>query len=137
MIGAMFESTTIPVLEQVVSFAQARHGILAGNVANMDTPGYRVRDLSVKEFQSRLKEAIEVRNERGTSVTSGDATEYGDKEMRAVRDSIEGILYHDGSNDSIEQQVAEITKNQNMHNTAITILTSQYRMLQTAISERV
>ena len=46
MINKMFDSTTIPVLEQVINFSQARHAVLAGTIANMDTPGYRVRDLS-------------------------------------------------------------------------------------------
>ena len=57
----MFGNTTIPVLEQVAAFTQARHHVLAGNVANMDTPGYRVRDLSVDTFQERLRAAIEAR----------------------------------------------------------------------------
>ena len=58
MLSGLFQSTTIPVLEQVVSFAQARHTVLAGNIANMDTPGYQARDLSVEDFQTRLKAAI-------------------------------------------------------------------------------
>ncbi len=40
-------------------FAQRRHAILAGNVANMSTPGYKTRDLSVDDFQTNLKKAIE------------------------------------------------------------------------------
>jgi len=36
MIQQMFESTSIPVLEQVVNFAQTRHGVLAGNLANLE-----------------------------------------------------------------------------------------------------
>ena len=55
-------STQIPVLEQVVNFSQARHGVLAGNIANLDTPGYRVRDLSPELFQERLKAAIQAKN---------------------------------------------------------------------------
>ncbi len=63
MYEGLFQSTTVPILEQVVSFSQARHTVLAGNIANMDTPGYRVRDLSVEDFQSRLREAIETRHD--------------------------------------------------------------------------
>ena len=54
---ALFNSTTIPVLEQVVDFAQSRHTVLAGNLANLDTPGYRVRDLSQEGFERQLGEA--------------------------------------------------------------------------------
>ena len=41
-----------PVLEQVVNFTEARHGVLAGNIANLDTPGYKTRDLSPELFQA-------------------------------------------------------------------------------------
>jgi flagellar basal-body rod protein FlgB len=52
-------------------------------------------------------------------------------------ESLAGILRHDDSNVSLEQQVAEMSKNQAQHNLALTILTNQYRLLQTAISERI
>ena len=54
MISSLFQGTSIPVLEQVVRFTEARHGVLAGNVANLDTPGYTTRDLSVDLFQEKL-----------------------------------------------------------------------------------
>ena len=62
MLPTLFDNTTIPILQEVASFAQARHHVLAGNIANVDTPGYRVRDLSVDTFQERLKEADCARN---------------------------------------------------------------------------
>ena len=62
MYSTLFKSTTIPVLQQAVQFNQARHAVLAGNIANMDTPGYRVRDLSVEDFQNQLREVIKKRH---------------------------------------------------------------------------
>jgi flagellar basal-body rod protein FlgB len=63
MFDAMFDNSTLPMLEQVVGFTRARHGVLAGNVANLDTPGYRSRDLSPTVFEDRLKDAIEEQHE--------------------------------------------------------------------------
>ncbi len=137
MIGSVFDSSTIPVLEQVINFAQARHHVLAGNIANLHTPGYRTRDLSVPEFQRRLREAIESRNERHEPLSPGLMASRSGDPMRQVRDSLKDILYHDDSNVGMEKQVTEISKNQALHNLAITIMTSQYRLLQSAISERV
>ena len=34
MLSGLFQSTTIPVLQEAVNFAQARHTVLAGNIAN-------------------------------------------------------------------------------------------------------
>ena len=137
MISQVINSTTIPILQEVIGFAQARHGILAGNVANMDTPGYRVRDLSLETFQARLKEAIQTRHEQKQPISPGIVTNRPDDAMRRVHESLKSIEFHDGSNVGMEQQVIAATKNQFMHNVAIAIMTSQFRTLQAAVSERV
>jgi len=134
MLTSIFQSTSIPVLEQVINFSQARHGVLAGNLANLDTPGYRVRDLSPAKFQQELKEAISKSRRAGQERSPGDV---GYDEFRDVKETIKSILYHDQSDVSIEQQIAEISKNQMQHNMALTILTKQFRLLQAAISEQV
>jgi len=134
---AMFNGTTIPVLEQVVNFAQARHGVLAGNIANVDVPGYKTQDLSQDLFQERLKDAVDQRNTPGGTRSPGDLTGNGYDEFNQAKDSFRSVLYHDQSDVGIEKQVTEMAKNQAMHNLALTIMTSQFRLLQTAISERV
>jgi len=131
MLNSLFQSTTIPVLEQVVNFAEARHHVLAGNVANLDTPGYRAQDLSPAMFQARLKQEIEHR-EQAASL----GYEPSEPATLGRPQSMDGFLYHDDSNDSLEQQVAEISKNQMQHNMALAIMSSQFRLLQAAISER-
>ena len=133
----LFASTTVPVLEQSLQFAQARHQVLAGNIANMDTPGYKIRDLSVDEFQSRLKEAIEARDRTTQSLSENSSIQERDSAMRKVKEATKDILYHDKSDLSLEKQVLQISKNEGMHNMAIAILTSQFRTLNVAISERV
>jgi len=143
MLSSLFNSSTIPVVEQVVKFTEARHGVLAGNIANLDTPGYRTRDLSPEKFQERLRHAIQAQDEAAISPTYAlnaqlagiDIPSEGEG-LDDVSDSLESILYHDDSNVGLEQQVAEITKNQAQHNLAISIMTSQFRLLRAAITER-
>ncbi len=138
MTPTLFDNTTIPVLQEVLSFSEARHNVLAGNIANVDTPDYRVRDLSVETFQDRLKEAIAQQAERREYTSPGDlvASQPGD-EMREVRESMRTIQFLDGSDVGIEQQVTEVAKNQFLHNLTVSIMSSQFRLLQTAISERI
>ena len=141
MLPSLFDSTNIPVLQEVVRFAESRHDVLAGNVANMDTPGYRVRDLSVTAFQDQLAKAIEARKTqteppRRDFPSPGRLHDEHTDPLREVDESIRSILYHDGSDVSLEHQVTEITKNQFMYNMAIAILSNQFHVLQAAISER-
>ncbi|MEM9658598.1 MAG: flagellar basal body rod protein FlgB [Planctomycetota bacterium] len=143
MFSSLFDSTAIPTLQHVVGFTQARHGVLAGNVANLDTPGYRTRDLSPEEFQESLKEALELRRAAPSPTARLNAELAGLRPAQAgaefdkVRDSMKDILYHDDSYVSLEKQVAAIAKNQAQHNLALSIMTSQFRLLRAAISERV
>lgn len=136
MLPSLFQSTTIPALAETLQFAQARHTVLVGNLANVNTPGYKVRDLSVEVFQQRLKEALAAPPQPGAH-SPGIVTGENDDRMRHVRESLTNILYHDDTNIDLEQQVAEINKNQFLHNIALTVITDQFQLLQSAISERV
>lgn len=137
MLSGMFQSTTIPMLQEVLDFAQTRHTVLAGNIANLDTPGYKVRDLSLKDFQQRLQAAIRRRHDPPVHRSPGDEFWQSEPELAEVAETSKTILYHDKSNVGIEYQVTEMIKNQARHNLALTIMTNQFRLLQAAVSGRV
>jgi flagellar basal-body rod protein FlgB len=139
----MFDSSALPLLEQVVTFTEARHGVLAGNIANSDTPGYKSRDLSVENFQSRLKEALASKSEADIPPTYAlnaqitGQTSRNDEPWEKVRETAKDILYHDQHDVNLETQITEIAKNQVQHNLALSIMNAQFRMLRAAVTERV
>lgn len=150
MLPSLFDSTPIPLLEQVVNFTESRHGVLAGNIANLDTPGYRTRDLSPQLFQQRLKDALETSRSQSPRDGVGSYGNYGplsNADMRVregrfqalhhVADSLKGILRHDENNVGLERQVNEMVKNQVEHNLAVSVMTAQFRLLRAAVTERV
>jgi len=137
MLSGVFQSTTIPILEQVVNFAQARHTVLAGNLANLHTPGYQARDLSVAEFQTRLREALDTRQQQRPARSPGELSTTWTEMAAEAAHNPKSILFHDQSDNAVELQVTEMVKNQLHHNMALTILASQFRLLQAAVSERV
>ena len=133
MLG-LFQSSTIPALEQTLSFAQKRHELLAGNLANLDTPGYRSRDLDVGEFQNALAESIEASQTIGAADRVSAVTR--DDIYAGPRNATEQVVFHDGSDVSLESQVTQISKNQHLHGLAITTMRSQFSLMQAAITER-
>lgn len=156
MFERLFWATPIPTLEWVLRFTQARHHVLAGNIANIDTPGYQVRDLPVAEFQRFLQDFI-TRRQRGiypegsTPLSPGDlaymhqgrlphlmsgTSARGLFEAHTV-EPLPTVLFHDLTNCSLEHQVSEMVKNHLLHNTALAIMTAQLRQLQSAIAEHV
>ncbi|MEX2167724.1 MAG: flagellar basal body protein [Pirellulales bacterium] len=143
MLSSLFDANSLPVLERVVNFTQARHGVLAGNIANLNTPGYKTRDLSPQMFQQRLRDAIDARDQpvsptqaMSIGVVQSPQERMAD-EFKLVDDSLRGILYHDETDISLENQVTEIAKNQQEHNLAINLMAAQFRLLRAAVTERV
>jgi flagellar basal-body rod protein FlgB len=138
MWSSWLSDSTIPALEQSIAFAQRRHTLLAGNIANLDVPDYRTRDLSVNDFQDALRSSIQSQqsdfHQSPGSAVQSPSRQTAQEKLRDVRNQ---ILYHDGNDISLEQQVTEISKNQMMHDTAIALMRSQFQTLQAAIRESV
>lgn len=142
MWSSLLSSTALPALEQTVNFSQKRHLLLASNLANLDTPDYQTRDVSIDNFQSELRSAIG-RSQTASTPFASPYTPYTSPadaqsdNFQQVRDVSKQILLHDGSDVSLEEQVTEISKNQAMHNTAIALMRSQFQTLKVAITESV
>ena len=127
MLGDLINNTSMPTLERLIAFTEQRHDLLVNNIANIDTPGYKVKDLDVRKFQQDMSEAIK---NRSTQQNTGSA-------QQAKIDFNQYVLFHDGNNRSIEKQMTAITKNSVMHNAAVELLKSRYQLLERAISLRV
>jgi flagellar basal-body rod protein FlgB len=132
-----------PVLEQVLAFTEARQEVIANNISNFDTVGYKAKDLAVGEFFGALSEAVKERAEGGggrqlrmksTSSLSWDAE--GRLDAKVVEIEGNNILFHDNNNRSVEKQMSEMAQNGLLHNVAVELLRGQYTTLQMALSGR-
>lgn len=128
MIDAILQATPFPVVEQLARFAQARHTVLAGNIANLDTPGYQARDLSPELFRRRLAEALAAQRSaalqgrvsiQGSVGTQGSVGMQGSVEMQGGAGlqgdaGLQGGVALHGSEmprPARRTQVAEVTSN--------------------------
>ena len=46
------------MLEQMLRFTEARQKLIADNIANVSTPNYQQKDLSVEKFQKMLRDRV-------------------------------------------------------------------------------
>ena len=147
MIGGMLNTTAVPLLEQVVRFSEQRHKVLVGNIANIDTPGYKPRDLPVEKFQQALHDAMVARKQQEqpivgslSSSRSGDSNAidqfFTPELFQADMAEAQNVTFQDGNNRSIEWAMMELQKNARMQRFAIEVINSQLNMLQAVISER-
>ena len=119
-----------PVLEQMLRFTAARHRLIAENVVNISTPGYRQRDLSLERFQNALAERVNAAGEAPPG-----SVRFDDIAAEA-EDGRRGILFHDGQSRSMDQLMSDQAKNALMHNLAIELLRQQYQTMETALKDK-
>ena len=113
-LSGLLNRGSLPVLEQVVSFTQARQEVLADNISNFDTVGYKARDLDVEGFNAAIQEAVERRDSRGAGEAlriRSSRTLAWDKGGRLKAEPIlvedNNILFHDKNNRFVEKQMSE------------------------------
>ena len=136
--------TITEALRQAAIFGEKRHDVLVGNVANVDTPTYKTRDLDTKGFQETLEAVIRERRSP-SNLPDLDTHPYLQDKPRidaaALRDPIlsepRNITFQDGNNRSIEQEMVELTKNVLKQSFLLQMLSNQMGQLETVISERV
>lgn len=112
------------LLRQAAAYGTRRHELLAENVANADTPGYRARDLSFAEELSAIQQV------------STRAASQADPPLLKVQvvEAPDGPRRLDGSDVDIERQMARIAQNTIYHNVVIQLLTARLKELRTAIN---
>ena len=116
-----------PLLEQTLQFTAARHKLIAEDVVNVSTPGYKQRDLSLTRFQQMLAERAKTAEQSAPgSVDFSDVS----SEMENRKS---GILFHDGQSRSMEELMSDQAKNAMMHNLAIELLRHQFQQMQMAL----
>jgi flagellar basal-body rod protein FlgB len=127
VIDGVLNAEAIPVLERLARFAGARHRLIANNIANIDTPGYRPVDLSVSDFQAQLAEAVDGRR-AGRPAPSWELE---------PRPTAANILFHDGNDRDLERTMQDLVENFLTFRTATELMRSRFDLIRTAIRERI
>jgi flagellar basal-body rod protein FlgB len=123
MLDRLFRSESLSALETMLTFASERQRVLAANVANVDTQGYRTRDLSEGDFRRALDRAFE-----GRGLTAAF-------DPREAEDA--GPLKPGGNNVDLELEMAKMARNSALHGTAAALLAHQFSLLREAVAGRV
>lgn len=112
----LFTGASLSAAEAMLRFASERQKLLAGNIANVDTVGYRSRDLTESDFRRMLAGIVEIR--------PGPAADAG-------------ALKPGGNNVDLEIEMAKMARNSALHSTAAALLAQQFTLLREAIAGRV
>ena len=123
------------LLRQLAVFGERRQQVLAENVANIDTPNYKTRDLDSEGFRAALREAVQSAASPGRAGGAA-ADPFAPELFAALPIAPPNVTFQDGNNRSVEREVSELTKNLLMQNFAIELMSAQTQLLAAVISER-
>jgi flagellar basal-body rod protein FlgB len=100
-------------LERYMDLLSARQKLIASNIANADTPGYRTRDL---DFEAELRR-----------LADGGAPQSVE---------VSGLKSHnDGNNVSLDREARLLSETALRFNAAAQLVRGQYRAMKAAIDE--
>lgn len=112
---------------------QERQNLLAQNVANAETPGYKGRDLVQFDFASALKNqssasvVTTATNQQHFSVGSQGADGFGPRSVGAFEITPEGNAV------VLEDEMMKVAENQMEYQTATSLYTRSLRLMRTAL----
>ena len=139
MAGLSLFKSTHQLLELSLRGRAARHEVLSANIANIDTPGYRPRDL---DFNAAMRAAAEssapvtgeIPQRSNASASSGLDLQSAIYEPE-YPDSRHGEDRLDGNAVSLDRQMALLTENSLAYETSLTLLSRAMAALRYAIGE--
>ncbi len=119
---SMIDTPLMRGLERVLDVSAFRHQIIATNLANVDTPGFKTRD--VRAFAGEIEQAM-----------SEEDPSSSPPLFTPVAHEIRGLLERpDGNNVSIDRESLLLAQNQLRFQVAVQFLKAEFHRLTSAIT---
>lgn len=137
MFDKIFNSPTQTMLNQALDGSALRNQVLANNIANVDTPGFKRSEVL---FEDNIRQAMDqpkhgrlrVTNPRHIQVAGASASN-----SIAEVHQIDDLSYrNDGNNVDVDVETAQLAKNKIFYDAVSSSLTQEIRLLRLAITGR-
>jgi len=115
----MIDTPMTAVLGHFLDLSAYRESLISSNLANIDTPGYRARDIN---FRQELDRA--------------DSGEMQYASFSPLATQVRGLIERpDGNNVSLERETLLLAETQMKFNIGVQVLRSEFHRLSSAIHE--
>jgi len=139
LLGKIFSSRTQVLLNKAMDTACLRNAVIADNIANADTPGFK---RSRVVFEEKIKKVLQNETNNGKIKTTnsrhiqiGAKTSIGDLEPEI--ETIKGLSYrNDGNNVDIDVEMAELAKNKMNYDALSECMSNEIQLLRMVITGR-
>lgn len=131
MADGLFDNVT-QLLEKSLDLRFARHGLIASNIANAETPGYRALDLNFEEVLREMADRQKAAKTRGAGpLSASDIRSIG---LRLIPDDTPS-MGSDNNTVLIEREMGKLSKNSLMFRAQMDMLAIRLRILRDAITK--
>lgn len=114
----MIEDGSIEALSRFLDVNVRRSELVMSNMANIDTPGYRTRDINFRQELERARAGSDL------------------AEFTPVSRPVRGLMERpDGNNVSLERESLLLADTQMRFNAAVQLLRDKFKLLSSAIHE--
>jgi flagellar basal-body rod protein FlgB len=139
--GEISFGQTVGMLKNAMDGAGTAHGVIANNIANVNTPNFRRADVSFKAALAATEATPADPGALELTTTSDRHIALGEQpgvEPFAVTTAVanDQQMRVDGSNVDVDQEMAKLSLNSAYAQTMGQLLQSQYARLRQAIQER-
>ncbi len=117
----------VNVLEKAADASWTRNDILANNIANVDTPGYKRKDV---QFETYLSNAVAGTDSLDETISNIDLNELN---CTTYTDQVNLSYRFDGNNVDINTENVELAKNQLKYYTLMNSMTQEFSRLKSAL----
>lgn len=130
----MLDTPTLTLLSTALDYASTRQEVLANNIANANTPGYRRKEAS---FEDVLATAQGGAPARIAQINSNSrrffATGVNGRAPVEVIETDEGSMRMDGNNVDMDAEMSRLAQNQIYYTTCSQLASGQFMNLKSVI----
>ncbi|MDY0396357.1 flagellar basal body rod protein FlgB [Virgibacillus halophilus] len=122
-------SGTLKVLGQSLDAAAAKNNVISANIANVDTPNYKAKDVTFKNMlQNASIDEFQAKRTNSKHLSFDD-------EMNTYKivEKNNTSYNHNGNNVDIDREMAELGKNQIYYQSLVERMNGKFRDLETVL----
>ncbi len=119
--------TNFEILHRILQATGMRQKVIASNIANADTPGYKAKDV---KFGNILGRQLGLATTAPGHISGADSGTGGSFVIE------KNPSWGDGNNVELDIEVAKMTENALVHDAALKILSTKIKMFRAAVRSK-
>jgi flagellar basal-body rod protein FlgB len=128
------DDKTIQALAASLKYRQLRQELIASNIANAETPGYKAKKI---DFEDALARALDVDDELKMNTTDSKHFNVGgggfNNLQPEVHEDANGIVSPDGNSVDRDQEMADMAENKIMYDASVSLLNKKLGLMKYAV----